>query len=314
MMSENQENSVVTNTTDALPNIYLLLFDEYAGFKQMQEYYGYDNAVLKDYLEDNKFYISYDSHNEYYATDVVLTNLMNIDYIVTLDTSTSEKERVRKDNKLFPMLEALGYKTQVIEIENFLGNYSPTRDAVVTKAGTINGETITELCFKQTLFYPCLQKSEVEAVSKIKELCSYLADENNIPDTPTATVFYVSFPHVPFLVDENGNMTDVEGFSNWDDDSYYLGQFKYATKLMIEILTNIIQHDPESVVVLQSDHGARGKSEFSVDCKTNILNCVYVQGKEADYIDGQSAVNTLRLVLNDILKLDLNVVPVPDYT
>ena len=54
--------------------------------------------------------------------------------------------------------------------------------------------------------------------------------------------------------------------------------------------------------------------KFPAECMTTILNCVYVQGNEADYVDGQSAVNTLRLVLDDVLELDLGVVTVPDYT
>lgn len=78
------------------PNVYLFLFDEYANFPQMEEQYHYDNKVLKDFLEENHFSISYTSHSETIHTSIVITNLVNLDYIVNDETPESERAVLRK--------------------------------------------------------------------------------------------------------------------------------------------------------------------------------------------------------------------------
>ena len=81
---------------------------------------------------------------------------------------------------------------------------------------------------------------------------------------------------------------------------------------MIRIIENIIENDPEAVVLLMSDHGARSRSEFTIEMKTNPLNAVYFRGEKLD-IEGLSSVNTLRTILNRLLQLDLPMVNVPQY-
>lgn len=306
-------------SNNGLSNIYLMIFDEYAGFNQMEKYYGYDNKVLKDFLEENNFTISYDSHNEYYHTDVCLTNLMNLEYLVQPETSSAEKEIIRKNGKLFKLMEEQGYHVQVVETGNFFGQYSPTRNIGYDTASTINGETLADICYQRTILYPFLKK-ENSLIAETVGVCEYMADINNIPSDKTFTIFYISLPHQPFLVDENGKSLPPNAYMNWENNEYYLGQYKYATKLMITILENIVQNDANSIIVLQSDHGARASGtelflkKFSAVDMTNILNAVYVGGENAEYIKGQSAINTFRLVLKNELGLDMEVIEVPDYT
>ncbi|MBD5095954.1 MAG: hypothetical protein HDT40_02935 [Lachnospiraceae bacterium] len=304
---------------DNLPNVYLLIFDEYAGFEQMEKYYGYDNEELKDFLSENNFNVSKNSHNEWYETHVCISNLVNLDYVVSPYMTAADAESIRKNGRLFLLMQELGYNVQVVENGDFLGQYSPTRNASNTNAGTINGETLENLLLKRTVIYPFLRENVNALIADIVNLCEYMADSNNIPQMPTFTIFYVCFPHQPFFTDENGNRLSADAFANWENDEYYLGQYKYSTKLMIKILENLVNNDPNSIIFVQSDHGARASCseqflvKFSENDMTGILNVVYCQGKNIENIDGKSAVNTIRIVLDELFDLGLGGIEVPQY-
>jgi len=312
-----QERAVQTATNGEQPNVYLLIFDEYANFPQMEEYYDYDNAFLKDFLTENHFTISYDSHNESIVTSTVLTNLMNLDYLVDDNTASSEKELIRKQGKLFALMREHGYDVQIIDADNFLCDDSPVSDGESGGGTTVSGESMAYLIYRKTPLYPCLALNS-PVFERVMSVAQYLTSNSIFQDNPTFTVAYFCFPHTPFCVDENGNPIPFGQFENWADTRYYLGQYKYATKLMIDILTNILRQDKDSIIVLQSDHGARGRvtseeiKKFSMEAKNNPLNCVYYQEKSIDEICGLSSVNTLRAILSRLWDEEYELLEVPE--
>jgi hypothetical protein len=123
------------------------------------------------------------------------------------------------------------------------------------------------------------------------------------PNYGVFTAFHINLPHCPFSFDEDGNRVKSTHYINWKDQKYYLGQYKYATKLMQKIVDTIIANDPESIIILQSDHSARAMEDaavhktFDYNDITNFFNAVYFHGNELD-IEGLSGINTLAKVLN----------------
>ena len=81
-------------------------------------------------------------------------------------------------------------------------------------------------------------------------------------------------------------------------------------------------HDPDAIIILQADHGARlgyhlkelYDTPYDPETETihqqNILNCVYWGGKELD-ISGLSGINTLRTILNAAYGTDYEMLPQP---
>lgn len=130
----------------------------------------------------------------------------------------------------------------------------------------------------------------------------------------TFTLAYFCLPHSPFIVDEEGREVGLGGYvgsESWSNKDYYLGQFKYTTsKLMLPILDTIVTDDPDAVIILMSDHGARGTPGVTWEMKTNSLNTVYYRGQDME-IEGLSNVNTLRTVLNRLFSLDYEMVDIP---
>lgn len=310
--------------TEDMPNVYLLIFDEYANFPQMEEYYDYDNAPLKEFLEENQFNISYTSHNETIMSVTVQTNMINYDYIVDDADSASEKDVLRKNGALFNLMREHGYDIRILERDNFYGGSLPSGE-VSQQAGarTLNGEGLGEVFAQQTALYPfaalSAQRSKVMRVAQYWEIANYISRPSETMSN-TFTLAYFCFPHQPFDVDENGKEislpVDPMSPEAWNDKKYYLGQFKHATKMMITMCEGIVESDPDAVIMLMSDHGARGLGLgkdplFPWDVMTNSLNALYYQGKTIE-IEGLSNVNTIRTVLNNLFDLNLEMVEIPE--
>lgn len=69
-------------------------------------------------------------------------------------------------------------------------------------------------------------------------------------NTPQLTVVHYLLAHSPYLFDENGNLTDGDtGLSN------YYSHYKYASRVLVNMIDMILTKDPDAVIVLQADHG-----------------------------------------------------------
>jgi hypothetical protein len=121
---------------------------------------------------------------------------------------------------------------------------------------------------------------------------------------PRVTYCYMEATHVPFVFDEFGGILPHSQIRNWRDEEIYLGQYKYITKHMTAIISTIIENDPESIIIVMSDHGIRyhadctRKHAFYITDKDScrIMNAVYIKGDRYD-IEGLSGINTLRYIL-----------------
>lgn len=321
-MEEEQKLAEKENHVEAdenLPNIYILVFDEFSGFHQMEKYYNYDNVTLKESLEDKGFTISYDSHNESIITVTVTTNLVNLDYIVDNDDPASEKKVLRENGALFEVAEGKGYDVRKLTTTGLYGeDYSV--DGVTSSSAAVSGtgETLETILMKKTILYPLAG----ETVDDTMEIVRFLEDKSNIPTTPTLTLAHLAISHTPFYYDENGNLISVDDWDNWVDDSIYLGVYQYNSKIIMAIAENLVENDPNALIIMMSDHGARASTnqdlfmeKFELNDMNNIFNVFYYKGEDLSEYTNLSGVNTLRMLLNKALGTTYEEVEVPvdDY-
>ena len=164
------------------------------------------------------------------------------------------------------------------------------------------------------------RKTFLKNILNTMQTCYKMVDKEN----PTLTIGYVSCPHPPFVINEEGGAVDYRNTSNWADKSLYLNQLKYVNACMENAVDGILQNDRNAIIIIQSDHGVRypyhmmecyGTPEYDATIETpymqNILNCVYYQGKEMD-IEGKSGINTLRIVLNEIFMTNYEMLDNPE--
>lgn len=312
----NTEQTFSSNSN--LANIYYLIFDEYSSINFMKKYYNYDNSSLTNYLKKIGFNISYTSHNESIMTSTITANLVNLDYMVTNEMSESEKKYYRSNNMLFKLLRDKGYVINGVGDADFYGLNNIVGDINLT-SNTADGKTISYLLLNKTVLWPFYTVSYSEDQKDIINALNYMKNPDNFSQSGCFTIGHIICPHTPFYFDKNGSPYSIPQ-SNWRDPKYYLEQYVFITKQIIEIVDSIIENDPESIIIIQSDHSARASTDaeiflemFALDDISNIFNAVYVKGKELN-IEGLSGVNTLRLLLNEIMDQNFELINVPPDT
>jgi len=291
------------------PNIYYLLLDEYSSFDVIEQYYNYDNTEFANWLEAQGFFVSYNSSNESSDTTTVVTNYVNLEYLVNDETSSSDKSYLRKNSKLVELMSLNGYKIIGLGDSMFIGIDSMT-GGNGGGANTIEGLDFQQVVLNYSVIYPFIINESDSSL--ILDSFDYFNYKNNYADEQTFTVMYLVTPHEPFIFDENGGSVLPRNYNNWDDKEFYLGQYIYITKLIKQAVSKIIENDPNSIIVLQSDHSARFVNGIVANDRQKILNAVYYPSKDISKINAKSGVNTWRLVINQLFDMNLNIVEVDE--
>ncbi len=310
------------------PNVYMLFFDEYSTPAVMKKYYDYNNDAFYQKLEKLGFTVSTTSYSHSIDTYYVLADIFNMKYDTTRGMPKDEKIQMINNGDLFSTARSLGY--DIYELESLeLFQYPSLIDVKFDniKAEAITGETSTQLLLQKTALYPFsdiisqyLDKPRIITDgtttyddNSVMLAMDYLSDAANFPVDNGFVVAYICCPHVPFQFDRDGNIVDWANRANWTDPKYYLDQYIYITERIEIAVENIVANDPNAIIILQSDHGARKITEnMPEEDMHNILNAVYWQGKEIPEIAGYSQVDTARIVLSKTFGLDLP--PIKDAT
>lgn len=303
--------SNLKGTPTDLPNIYYLVFDEYSSNDFMKKYYNYDNQDLVDKLNLLGFNISLSSTNEAYMTNICMTNSLNLNYLFDMDDDkdnnmAEEIIKRRENNLLFEILKDQNYNISAVGQASFYG-LKDASNAGEVEAATFDGKSFRQLVLQQTFFYPYIKNNPSKKMKNIDQNRAYIKNANFFPNSGEFVLFHIEMPHTPFVVDQNGTLISSENILNWNDKKYYLGQYKYATDMMIDIVSDLVKEDENAVIVLTSDHSARALDEFDEVDKCQIFNAVYFQGKKLD-IEGLSGINTLRLILNELFNMDFDMI------
>ena len=294
-----------------MPNIYYFIFDEFSTIDFMKKYYNYDNTELEDQLSEIGFNISHSSRNESTMTENVTTDLFNLSYIVTDDMTSYEKRQLRVNNSVFHLLRENGYEIEAACAAPFYGLEDVVTGSSQHKSVTIEGKTINDLIFDNTILYPFRKEMDN---SIIKQL-NWIINLNTQDRHNKFLLFHINLPHPPFILDYNGNLYN-KPTSDWQDKEKYLGQYVFTTKKMIEIAQKLVAEDKECIIFLTSDHSARAsyseETYFEHNDKIKCFNSVYYQGESIE-IEGLSGVNTLRTVFNKLFNTTYDIIEVPIF-
>lgn len=317
------------------PNVYYFLFDEYGGYDNLLNYYDFDNSDFLHTLEDKGFSVAYHSRNtEAVATDTIVPNLLNLNYMVKVEESGHKKAQFRQNCQLYRMFAANGYQVNLINHVDYLGTAGCR---VLTSNQT--RRTISEYLMRNSLYnkFPVLRKM-LDDFFVMDYGANYRASLDNAlemglscwqeaQEQPTLTVGYIQCPHSPTMVGRHGEELPFAQGWNWRDHSLYLNQLEFMNDYILELVDTLQAKDPGAVIFLQSDHGNRYAIHMmqmgqwdSYDAHVenpymqNTLNCVYYRGQSFD-IEGQTGINTMRLVFRQVLGADLDPIePIQDYS
>ena len=317
------------------PNVYLYLFDEYGGYHNLMQYYDYDNSDFLGRLSDLGFTVALESRNtEAVNTDTIVPNLLNLDYVVSVEDHGREKKAYRDNTFLTRMFRENGYQVNLVNHVDYLG-VSGCR--VLTEHQT--RRTISEFLMRNSIYnksfylrylleqffvmdYGANYRSSLDDAME-KGLNCY----KETGDQPTLTIVYIQCPHSPTMVGRHGEALSYADGWNWNKPELYLDQVGFISDYILEVVETLQENDPGALIYLGSDHGNRyplhmmqmGNIE-SYDPHEenpyiqNVLSCVYYGGEAFD-IEGQTGINTLRRVFNQVLGTNFTYVePVYDFS
>ncbi len=116
--------------------------------------------------------------------------------------------------------------------------------------------------------------------------------------------------HLPMTFDINGNVLDD---SNYNNVSYYLGNYIYSTYLLVDILEFIKDNDEDGIIILQGDHGLHSlRSDWMMDyfdidmegveeIRNSVISAIYIPDKykNDDDIYLNNPLNISRYIVNN---------------
>lgn len=312
-----------------LPNVYFFIPDEYAGFNSSKEFLNHDNTEFKNYLEDRKFKVSTSSTNYSSGTMECLADAFNLE--INEDNrydNTSEAYCKRKtaQGAFFDLMEAEGYNVRAFQPIDLVDYESQSMQYGKIWSTNAGGDLSIDIMFEPTIIYTA-RDAFLEVMTLFSDDASvgggvvhnladsnaaplrYFAGENaQYPDS-TLNFCYSLIPHNPFYFDAQGNLIEANSHhNNWSSPDAYVGQLKYTTTLLTQSIDNILKNDPDSIIILMSDHGLRTREE-AVDSwmkdmtpqdNADILCAVYCRGEEAPDIEGLCGANVLITLMNEV--------------
>lgn len=310
-------NSVSSGEQDtSLPNFYYIIFDEYGGYDATKQYYGKDSSEDIAFFRELGFNVSEESYAGTWSTVIETGNLFHLNYVASADQSDADLLKLRWNAPFFQMLREKGYATVGVGPDT-LGFYDlpPAYETQTNQAETMEGKTFGDLLMDNTAFYPLQQQKDLYTNYReiVLESLKFFLEGTDTTKGGQFYLLHILCPHMPLVFDAEGNALEVWNSANWTDKEIYLGQWEYMTQWMKRIAQSLVERDPDSVIVFQSDHGFRvGYLEtIPEEYMCNILNNVYYRGETLD-IQGKTGINTLRTILNELFDMDYEMLTPPE--
>ena len=319
-------------------NVYYLLFDEYGGTENLETYFGFDNSAFYDALRERGFSVSETSRNtESCWTEDIVPNLLNLDYVVNDNMTARVRREYLENPALVQLFWGNGYQVNLVNHWRYLR--FPAKELTRGQhEDNISSYLLEHSIFQQIpplrdrinlKIFMNYRDNYVGPVENAVEALEGCADQ---VDGPTLTVSYIQCPHAPFVFQKDGSIqTDKSKYWYWKEPQLYTDQLQYINSVILTTIDSIQSKDPDAVILLLSDHGARvplhmveqfGGPWFDTEKETpvmqNALVSAYIPGQQLD-LEGQTGINATRMVLNASFDLELSMVEpaegyvLPDY-
>ena len=301
------------------PNVYYFIFDEYGGPNNLLRYCDYDNTPFYEHLESMGFVSSKTSINDTIDTFTEVPNLLQLDRVNSIEMTALEKRENIKNPRLISLMRDFGYSINLLDTTNYLFLDVSVADYHFTSKFTTTYRTFDSYIWESSFIYPFYGKQDQDQErAKILRMFEYASESPNLQPNNLFTIGYFEFPHFPYIFDKDGNKANYSDRSNIKDPKPYLEQLIYTNKLISQLVTDILDADPSSIIIIQSDHGLRLASHLyhwygvhtydlakEAEFERNILNVVYYPSEKIE-IEGLNGLDTLKKVFSLLLEVEIN--------
>ncbi len=309
------------DTSADLPDIYILVFDEFASPVTIRDLWNYDHREFVSALEEKGFFFAENSLTKYPFTHLSIPGIMNHEYPGE-NVSRTESLLIYNNNKTFRFLRQADYQiyfldgwggfeyTFDIPVEEFVCFYDTTHDP------HYRFDEFTYLLMSQSMLAAMtdrwMQTNANHYFLGHQYFFDYIKqfpDRYNDSVSPRLLYAHVMAPHLPYVFDRDGNF-NVNPTNYWEYRQLspetlrklYFEQYLYVSDQILEISDIIIKNSPNPpVIMLFSDHGPRLESAGVSDKEHHhrVLNAVYFPDGQYDALnDSISPINSMRVLFN----------------
>ena len=258
------------------PNVYFLLFDEYAGYKSLRDSFGFKNDSFYNYLQLQNFK-ALPTFANYDFTPFSMSSVLNMQYVpenYTKDLLTQPDIQHRfgeiRNGQVFSIFKNMNYSIEnysIFDIKDHPSIYQynglfPTHAALLTNKifhnrlikgigwWFITGRFKIPGLLKHYMYLKDDYNKRVE--EKVLESTSIKSSQ------PRFCYGHFLLPHGQFYRDSAGNYNPpdkVLGTTYLADKPLYLAYLKYTNNVIKGLVKNINAIDPGAIVIIMSDHG-----------------------------------------------------------
>lgn len=302
-----------------LPDIYVIMPDDYVRADILTKYFHYDNSGFIDQLKARGFAISEQGRSPYSYSEMNMASMLNLDYLTSFPRvlgKTSQDirpvKRVLHHNRAARLLTALGYDYVHLDTDE------------VTFAG--RNPDISPLASPDSFMSEWLQSSILRPVggplgfndaansSRFRaSVRSVFSELGAVPleTKPKFVVFHTLLPHDPYIFGAQGQPvtfpTDAD-HTGKVGMSYYVKQLEFVNRQLLTSVDQILARSTTPpVIVIQADEGFEVNSDVfgeaaAQDIRVKGLSAFYLPGRgQAGVPDPPNTVNNLRFVFNQYL-------------
>jgi hypothetical protein len=308
--------------SEGYPDIYFIVFDEFAGFEPMRKYWKYDGVdEFAQFLKSKGFFIAEQSHGSSTYTLHQLSERLNYEEYPCCGPEYHEMHyQAISDNKVMQYLKSKGYSTVVFDEAGWkFPAKTPVNADLVFQYDQVSSLGSSQfwdefgiLVANNTMMraFSAYYATEEVAKNHHKNFIYYTLERVAQIDevsSPKFLYIHMMLPHTPFMFDENGDLVSDIHHADWN---YYLGQYKFSIRIATEMVNNILNNaDPNRppVIILQSDHGARNQDSprhvslvnYPEEYKSHIMYTLYLPGYDISNLPQDiDPINTFPIVFN----------------
>jgi len=318
------------------PDVYFILLDEYTRQDVLSEVYHFDNSAFLDQLKQMGFVIVDCSQSNYSQTEMVLTSIMNLNYLDALgkfdpgDTEHATLRQLIRNNAVNQTFHQLGYQLVAFETGFHFSEFY-NADFYLSPGGRghdlLGGMNAFEvLLFKSTAGLALLDFAQVlpsflvpdtsqPLETKRQQVLFDLEELGTIPQSipgPKFVFAHILLLHEPFVFTADGSAVDYP--DSLDEEQYlaaYRDQVVFLNSRLLPILQNIIANtDPPPIIILQGDTGPGRVSHAG---RMENLSAFYLPGYAQSLPTTLTPVNDFRLVFDHYFGAALGMLPDVSY-
>ena len=307
------------------PDIYFLLFDEYASSVSLKNHFNYDNSALDIFLVQQGFHIQQKSSSNYNFTPLSMASILNMSYLpginpdeISIENYARCNELIKK-NAVINFLALQGYEIVNYSIFDLAGNPSlisqnilPLKTKLITD-GTLFNRIQKDLLWMMVtgkyqikwladkVFYENMHNNET-FINELEKSSSTRSAE------PRFFYGHLYMPHSPFYFDKNGKAKESEVIYKESKESNvnaYLEYVSYANARIRELISTIKKNTKgQAVIIFMGDHGFR--KPIADNDKTHYFenqNAIYFPANDYHlFYDSVSGVNQFRVIFNSLFR------------